>query len=212
MPKTQSKLRDAIDLAFAPAQYLNLDGSAVIYERVKRVASYFNRPDYLSLGLLATFNTQVSPEMLYVNFATALVIPIIDSCFKFGISKNINTSIFDTEKNSGSNIDPVKTQTLKNTQNTGENGSLLTVMLPLLCAPPALMNGHITLDEACMVSINLLPLTITSFGYAWRSRQVLDENWSLCTHTPISKQSSANKSGSDFSDYVTSEKILPDIP
>ncbi|MAE52336.1 MAG: hypothetical protein CMH27_11055 [Micavibrio sp.] len=191
MAKNQSKLRHAVDAVFGSAQYLTHDGAAYSQSKLGQIFNRASKPHYLAYGVFAAAEAAIggTPNTA-LDYGTDLaLIAFIDLLDRSISTRTLLKGLyFDTKGETKGFVDAPTASALKHKIKQSRAD---TMIFGTVAAVFTAVSGTTEMQPA----IPYFGAAFTMFfGNYWRSKQVLDGNWTLLDKTPPAKQTSREKS------------------
>lgn len=186
MAKTQSLWRSFMDAVYAPCDYLTHNGTGISYSDIGKNFREATKPEYLATLLVGTaeylFVGDLSPSW-HIPLNLALV-AVLSRCIDELLLKKLEGNYFDTNKDAVSFIEPSKASALKTIKNAAP-------YMAAACAINSILQAGLMSDGSRDLFDLYLPMyvgaTVAATGHFWRSKQVLDGNWSITDNKPDQK-------------------------
>lgn len=190
MAKKQSKLRDAIDVVFAPSDYLTMDGAPVGRSRLSQLFKNLAKPENLTLVAAVPLSLSLDVvHAIHMAFAPLFMMPGLYYGYKMIEKEAFEDNYYDTTGQTKSVVEPDKANAILLLSISG--GLLsggMTALATGAFVDNAIRDNGMTFREVSAGMLMLLPFIVQNFGHFWRSKQVLDGNWSLIEGVPPEKE------------------------
>lgn len=208
MAKNQEKWRNTLDFIYAPAQYLEHDGAVHKKTRLGKIFAKATKPEYPFIFLTAMMAAQghllggaiLGAAMALNVSAIVRISNIMDKFAPRWAKGNLKGVYYDTQGEIRSYIRPEMAKKLKDASDIAFIRTGLMTVGPVVGIPVALqmmrMDGVAPSAEGVIaVSGGMLSvfwgMAVKSGGEYWRTRQVLDGNWTLLDQAPPEEKSRA---------------------
>lgn len=185
MAKHQSALRNAVDAVFAPSQYLTSDGAAYAQNKYVQMFNRVSKVPYMVFASGVALETMAGmPSGMAMNAFGIGMLVLMDTGFGFG-RYSLKDIYFDTKAENRCFVEPTQATALKMQKIYGLLSVGIASVAGGYCAGADIVSGN---------PVHELPFMFAyaswGFGNYWRSKQVLDGNWTLMDKAPPEKPAS----------------------